>query len=283
MNDYSKLLDYFKESFGLIDYFHFNSETTQNVYSGNLHIENGKIIPITHSEIKDNRHKKSFDASILRIGFIGNDTPYKGLPLLLQVLKRITDKSSWRLDVWGGKVAQEKDWQIFYRGKFDSRSLATVYDGMDVLIVPSIWKETFGFVVLEALSYGVPVIVSDNVGAKDIVKQYDERFVFTSASELLALLNQIFKDRSLLVEFNEKVLNGVWKHSMKDHTEEILRLYEAMKKGGICMGKSCANSFTQFIPYFIHLQKEIKSNDNIHNYCNIPLHLIHPLLRIKKP
>ena len=79
---------------------------------------------------------------------------------------------------------------------------------MDVLIVPSIWKETFGFVVLEALSYGVPVIVSDNVGAKDIVKQYDERFVFTSASELLALLNQIFKDRSLLVEFNEKVLNG---------------------------------------------------------------------------
>ena len=230
MNDYSKLLDYFKESFGLIDYFHFNSQTTQNVYSGNLHIENGKIIPITHSEIKDNRHKKSFDASILRIGFIGNDTPYKGLPLLLQVLKRITDKSSWRLDVWGGKVAQEKDWQIFYRGKFDSRSLATVYDGMDVLIVPSIWKETFGFVVLEALSYGVPVIVSDNVGAKDIVKQYDERFVFTSASELLALLNQIFKDSSLLVEFNEKVLNGVWKHSMKDHTEEILRLYEAMKK-----------------------------------------------------
>ena len=192
MNDYSKLLDYFKESFGLIDYFHFNSETTQNVYSGNLHIENGKIIPITHSEIKDNRHKKSFDASILRIGFIGNDTPYKGLPLLLQVLKRITDKSSWRLDVWGGKVAQEKDWQIFYRGKFDSRSLATVYDGMDVLIVPSIWKETFGFVVLEALSYGVPVIVSDNVGAKDIVKQYDERFVFTSASELLALLNVLW-------------------------------------------------------------------------------------------
>ena len=69
----------------------------------------------------------------MRIGFIGNDTPYKGLPLLLQVLKRITDKSSWRLDVWGGKVAQEKDWQIFYRGKFDSRSLATVYDRLGSL------------------------------------------------------------------------------------------------------------------------------------------------------
>lgn len=230
MNSYNKLLDYFKECFSLIDCFHFNSETSQNVYLRNLYIENGNIIPITHSGIKDNRHKKSFDASILRIGFIGNDTPYKGLPLLLQALKRITDKSSWRLDVWGGKVTQEKDWQIFYHGKFDSRSLATVYDGMDVLVVPSIWKETFGFVVLEALSYGVPVIVSDNVGAKDIVRQYNERFIFTSESELSALLNEIINDKSLLADFNEKILNSEWKHSMKDHTEEILRLYEAIKK-----------------------------------------------------
>lgn len=229
MNDYSKLLDYFKENFGLIDYFHFNSKIALNVYLENLHIENGKVIPITHSGIKDNRHKKSFDSTVLRIGFIGNNTPYKGLPLLLTVLKQIPNRKLWRLDVWGGKVAQEEDWQIFYRGKFDSHSLATVYNGMDVLIVPSIWKETFGFVVLEALSYGVPVIVSNNVGAKDIVKQYDERFVFASASELSALLEHILHDQSLLMEFNEKVLTKEWRYSMKDHTEEILRLYEAIK------------------------------------------------------
>ena len=41
----------------------------------------------------------------------------------------------------------------------------------DLLVAPSIWYETFGFTVLEALSYGVPVIVSDHVGAKDIVGQ----------------------------------------------------------------------------------------------------------------
>ena len=79
------------------------------------------------------------------------------------------------------------------------------------------------------LSYGVPVIVSDNVGAKDIIRQYDERFIFTSESELLLLLNKIIDDRSLLANFNEKILNGEWKYSMKGHTEEILSLYKAIK------------------------------------------------------
>lgn len=228
MNDYCKLLEYYKACFGLVDCFHFNSETARNVYLENLGTVNGKVVPITHSGIIDNRQKKLFDSNALRIGFIGNATPYKGLPLLMKVLKQTPDKVLWRLNVWGGKVGKERDWPIFYMGKFDSRSIASVYDGMDVLVVPSIWKETFGFVVLEALSYGVPVIVSDNVGAKDIVGQYDERFIFTSEAELSVLLDKIVNDRSLLADFNENILNGEWKYSMQSHTEEILRLYETI-------------------------------------------------------
>lgn len=58
------------------------------------------------------------------------------------------------------------------------------YDNMGVLIVSSVWKETFSLVKLEALSYGESVIVSDNVGALDIVKQYDERFVYYERKDL---------------------------------------------------------------------------------------------------
>lgn len=229
MNDYRKLLNYYKECFDFIDYFHFNSKTAQNVYLENLGYVNGNVIPITHSGIKDNRHRKIFDANILRIGFIGNDTPYKGLPLLMNVLKHMSSTSSWRLDVWGGKSSKkDKDCQIYYRGKFNSISAPRVYENMDVLVVPSIWKETFGFVVLEALSYGVPVIVSNNVGAKDIVRQYNERFIFTSESELSVLLNNIINDRSLLVKFNEQILNLEWKHSMENHAQDIINLYESI-------------------------------------------------------
>ena len=47
--------------------------------------------------------------------------------------------------------------------------LGKIMADTDVLVAPSVWYETFGFTVLEALSYGVPVIVSDHMGAKDIV------------------------------------------------------------------------------------------------------------------
>jgi len=54
-------------------------------------------------------------------------------------------------------------------GRYNYSQLSSIFVDTDILLVPSLWYETFGFVVLEALSFGVPVIVSDNVGAKDIV------------------------------------------------------------------------------------------------------------------
>lgn len=49
--------------------------------------------------------------------------------------------------------------------------LDTVFEDVDLLVVPSIWYETFGYVVLEALSHGVPVLMSSNVGSRDILAQ----------------------------------------------------------------------------------------------------------------
>lgn len=55
--------------------------------------------------------------------------------------------------------------------RYSYPELEKIFDETDVLVAPSIWYETFGFTVLEALSYGVPVIISGNVGAKDILVQ----------------------------------------------------------------------------------------------------------------
>lgn len=54
-------------------------------------------------------------------------------------------------------------------GRYTYADLEEIFDETDMLVAPSIWYETFGYTVLEALSFGVPVIVSGNVGAKDII------------------------------------------------------------------------------------------------------------------
>ena len=158
----------------------------------------------------------------MHVGFIGNSTPYKGLSLLISILESIGKSDSWDLAIWGGGVGKHSSLPIYYKGKFDASNIADVYQTIDVLVVPSIWKETFSLVTLEALSYGVPVIVSDNVGAQDIVKEYNPRFVYHSEDELKCLLKEILEDRSILRDFNQKILDMPWKHGMEEHAKEVI-------------------------------------------------------------
>lgn len=222
MKDYQKLLDYYKKCFSLVDCFHYNSETSKEVFMQYLPTSKGQVVSITHGGIEDHRIRKVYGHDVLHIGFIGNSTPYKGLPLLISVLQDIGMIESWDLSVWGGGVGTHPSLPVYYKGKFDSSTIADVYSAMDVLIVPSIWKETFSLVTLEALSYGDPVIVSDNVGAQDIVKLYNPKFVYHSEDELKSLICEILSDKNLLAEFNDKLLSSKWKYSMEEHAKEII-------------------------------------------------------------
>ena len=226
MSGYESLMNYYRECFELVDCFHFNSEVSKTVYTTHMPNINGMVIPITHCGIKDNRRLKSYNSEKLRMGFIGSDEPFKGLPLLIEALEEIGMEDKWELSVWGGKVGKHPSLPIQYKGKYSAQTIENVYEAMDVLIVPSVWKETFSLVTLEALSYGVPVIVSDNVGAQDIVKQYDERFVYHERKDLEIILKAIIEDKSLLQEYNRHICELPWNHDMLSHAEEIVnRIY----------------------------------------------------------
>ncbi len=85
------------------------------------------------------------------------------------------------LDEWW-KTNQQFHLNVFFQpakrspymkphSRYTYADLKTIFDNTDLVIVPSICCETFGYAVLEALSYGVPVLISANVGAKDILAQ----------------------------------------------------------------------------------------------------------------
>ena len=217
-----ELLDYYKDCFELIDEIHFNSDVTRKEYEKVLGEGIGKVVSITHGGIADNRAPKSFSQIGLVVGFIGNDTPYKGLQVLAAAIKDLDID----VIVWGGKKAEEG--RIHYRGKFTKEQLRDVYGEMDLLVVPSIWKETFSLVTLEALSFGVPVLVSDNVGAQDIVKEYDGSFVYQSEDKLRLLLAELVTDKTKLINYNKQICELPWKHDVKSHAEEVIeKIYKS--------------------------------------------------------
>ena len=172
-DDYLKLRLYYLQMFSLIDVFHFNSTLTESIYKKHLRPRTSKVISITHKNIKDNRHlaldKKA--SANLRLTYLGGIVSYKGFFVLKQALDELWESGfkNFELHLFGHihKPAPYMKWE---GEKYSYGELENIFKNTDVLIVPSLWPETFGFTVLEALSYGVPVIVSENVGAKDIVK-----------------------------------------------------------------------------------------------------------------
>jgi glycosyltransferase involved in cell wall biosynthesis len=75
------------------------------------------------------------------------------------------------------------------------------FEMIDVLIVPSLWNEPFGRVVLESLINNKPVIASDKGGISELLSN-NQNFVFTpNVNCLLNLIKKIISNSNFLNEF----------------------------------------------------------------------------------
>lgn len=213
--------------FSMVDAFHFNSQNTADIYGKYIDVPAAsKVIPIGHGGIKDHRKHRSYNEGLLRLGFIGSEAPYKGLPLLKEVIERINQEGHAHrlvLNVYGGRTGKDERLpNVIYKGRFTSEMMERVYNDVDMIVVPSVCNETFSFVTLEALSYGTPVLVSDHVGAKDIVMKYAPDFVFHDTDDLYILINRLIEDRQLLRDYNNSIMEGAWRFSIEEHARTIV-------------------------------------------------------------
>lgn len=228
--EFDILLKTYNRMFGMVDSIHFNSQNTADVYGKLIDVpKESVVVPITHSDIGDHRQLREYDHRELRLGFIGSESPYKGLPMLKRVIVQL-DKEGFKekisLSVYGGRNGNDDVCaNVTYKGRFCATQMEAVYNSIDLLVVPSICNETFGFIVLEAIQYGVPVLVSSKVGAKDVVKQYAPQFVFETENDLYEILFRLINNREELVAYNQKIIELPWQWSMKKQAEEIVEKF----------------------------------------------------------
>ena len=232
--EYTRILECFDKMFKLIDCFHFNSKQTQRIYSQYIDTKPSQVIPITHGQIKDLRRSRTFEGR-LRIGYLGNLLQHKGISDLLDVLTSLyhDDYDNWELVVGGVEKGFSSDlgFEINCLGKYKYGQLPEIFNSIDVLVVPSICYETFNFITLEALSFGVPVIVSHTVGAKDLISQISPQFIYNDKEELRRLLIMILKDSSILKEYNHMIIcNDGIVFSIYEHADMMCKLYESVLK-----------------------------------------------------
>ena len=110
------------------------------------------------------------------ICFAGQLSLRKGIHYLLQAVEEVAT-SDWKIDFFGppsretlpdfeGYKGQAK---LKRHGAVSQDHLGAAFGASDVLVLPSV-EEAFGLVVVHALESGLPCIVSDRVGAKDLIE-----------------------------------------------------------------------------------------------------------------
>jgi glycosyltransferase involved in cell wall biosynthesis len=131
-----------------------------------------------------------------RIVFAGQLGVRKGLRDLLAALT-FAARPEWRMDFYG-VVADEArvDLDAYrgatplaFHGPVAQETLANAFRSGAVLVLPSL-EEGFGLVVPQALNCGLPAIVSDRVGGKDLIRHRENGSIFPAgdASTLAAEL-----------------------------------------------------------------------------------------------
>ena len=113
-----------------------------------------------------------------RILFIGSLIPTKGPQILLEAAEDLDAEVHFYGPCpsfdgqpnWGSELIERIEHQsnTYYGGTFSDHERSKVYGGGDLLVLPSIWEENSPLVLREGLAAGLPAIVSDVGGMKEI-------------------------------------------------------------------------------------------------------------------
>jgi glycosyltransferase involved in cell wall biosynthesis len=144
----------------------------------------------------DLRERLGLDAQPFLIGFLGRFMPEKGFPVLLEAVDRLAREDTVRpFHVAGfgsGDFRREYQKAILRRGleKFVSlldfvSDVQSVLRQFDLVVVPSLW-EASSLISMEAMAAGVPVLGSDCIGLREVLRDTPSRMVKANDSAALA-------------------------------------------------------------------------------------------------
>jgi phosphatidylinositol alpha-mannosyltransferase len=129
-----------------------------------------------------------------RIVFVGRPDPRKGLPVLLEALRRLPAEVT--LDLVGPQG--EFGPRVRAHGPAGDATRRELLARADVLCAPSLGGESFGVVLLEAMASALPVVASDIPGYRAVLPGECGRLVPPGdAGALAAALAQLLADADL--------------------------------------------------------------------------------------
>jgi phosphatidylinositol alpha-mannosyltransferase len=202
-------------------------------------IPNGVDLEIFNS--KNKKIEKFLDGKI-NLLFVGRIEERKGLIYLLRAFSILKRKyQNLRLIVAGDgperenceKFVRESNLKdVIFLGNVE-KELPSLYATCDIFCAPSIFGESFGLVILEAMASGKPVVGFANEGYKELMKgKKGEKFLakpkdFKKLAQKIEILIKNEKLRKDLGKWGEKEAQ---KYSWSKISEKVLNFYQICQK-----------------------------------------------------
>ncbi len=166
-------------------------------------------------------------------GFIGQIKKSKGIELLLKALLNLKH-DNWKLIIAGNikknylesleRINKSKN--IVFLGYTESDSF---FKKIDVLIVPSLWNEPFGRVLIESLINRKPVIASNVGGISEILSNNKSFLVEPSLINFSSIIEKIICNPEILNRFVfDKAF--IENFSIEKTTKEYLNVFKEVLK-----------------------------------------------------
>jgi len=172
------------------------------------------------------------EAIKLRFGYMGRIAKDKGVEYLVSELTKLDQqlKGSFKI-IFAGKGEAGFIEQLTHKlDNIEFEFLGVIkpydfYNNIDVLLIPALWNEPFGRIVIESLSYSVPVCQSDRGGLKELFNPANSWIYSPEEGELSVLVTHILNNRNEVLEKKEHCRQQAGKFSSEQYIANYLKLY----------------------------------------------------------
>ena len=179
----------------------------------------------------------------VRFLYLGGDSPLKGADLLRAAVSMLEGVTGWTLDAYGVSptgalaatvpstlVPPTSVHPVTVHPAFDPGELNAVLAATDVLVIPSIARESFSIAAREALVAGLPVITSDCLGPEEVIHDGVNGIVIPTGdgAALADAMQSLVLDHPLLATLRDGVRRqNLTFRGTDDHVDALLALYAA--------------------------------------------------------
>ena len=193
-------------------------------------------------ETRDLARKPYAEKNEFLIGLFGRISPYKGQRFLIEALNMAkTHNLPFKAIIVGHAMNENYLQELKKEVNLLSLENHIIFTGFvtnpkelmqacDVVVLTTV-EETFGLVLIEAMSVGIPVIGSNRGGVPEIIEDQYNGLLFESqnSDDLFYKLKELYDDPEKHLHFGENAKKSALnKFSKQKHIEQLVQFYKSL-------------------------------------------------------